>query len=316
MNKTIGLGLLTLALAGCGEDGPTVELMEGFEPPAPEVGQIQIVSPIIEDIAPGADVTLCTYLPAGSGFAETLDVIEALGYQSEIGSHHAVLYMAERERPVETHDCTDDDMVNARFLAGAGGGEAGGTVDRLPEGVAYRVEGDRQLMVQTHWINTTQAPIDGQVAFNLTVEQPTADRQLAQLFTWSRTQIDIPANSTGEARTDCVVEKEMHFYLIGGHAHEHGTHVSMTHTPAGGEPDVFYDHAWESYYTFDPPRVNYTAEGAMVVMPGDTLSIDCQYMNDTDDALLFPTEMCTGFGFFFPGDAQADCTDGQWPEGF
>lgn len=321
MNKTIKLraaiGLLTIALGACsGDDGTTVELMEGFDPPAPAANQVQVVSPIIEDIAPGADVTLCTYLPAGAAFDETLDVIEALGYQSAVGSHHAVLYMAERERPVDTHECTDDDMVNARFLAGAGGGEAGGTVDRLPDGVAYRVEGDRQLMVQTHWINTTLGAIDGQVAFNLTVEAPTADRQLAQLFTWSRTQIEVPANGTGSAHTDCVVQKEMHFYLIGGHAHEHGTHVSLTHTPASGEPNMFYDEPWESYYTFDPPRVNYTADGAMVVMPGDTLSVDCQYDNDTDEDLTFPREMCTGFGFFFPGDAQADCSDGQWPEGF
>lgn len=313
--KTIGLGMLALALGACAaDDGTGVELLEGFDPPAPEPGQIQIISPIIEDMPAGSDLTLCTYLPVGTSFPETLDVIDAVGYQSELGSHHGVLYMAERERPVDTHECTDDDMVNARFLAGAGGGDAGGASAPLPEGVAYRVEAGRQLMVQSHWINTTTSPIDGQVAFNLTVAEPSDDRQLAQLFTWAGTQIDVPAGEAGAASTACVVQQEMHFFLMGGHAHEHGSHVSLSYTPAGGEPEVFYDEPWQAYYAFDPPRIAMTAETAMVVMPGDTLSVDCQYDNTTDDALTFPTEMCAGFGFYFPGDAQLDCTDGNWPE--
>ncbi len=314
MTKTIGLGLLTLALGACAGDDTTVELLDGFEPPAPEAGQVQIVSPIIEDMAPGADLTLCTYLPLGTSFDETTDVIDAVGYQSDLGGHHGVLYMAERERPVDTHECTDDDMVNARFLAGAGGGDAGGASAKLPDGVAYRVDAGRQLMIQSHWINTTQAPIDGQVAFNLTVDEPDEDRQLAQLLTWAGTQIDIPANGSGSAHTDCVVGQEMHFFLVGGHAHEHGSQVSLTYTPAGGEPDMFYDEPWQAYYTFDPPRITMSAEDAMVVMPGDTLSVDCQYENTTGEALGFPTEMCAGFAFYFPGTAQIDCTDGNWPE--
>jgi hypothetical protein len=315
MNLARSTCLLTLGLAACAAEDAGPPLLEGFAPPPPGPGQVQVVSPIIEDIAAGADVTLCTYLPVDQAFDEDLDVVAATGFQSSVGSHHAVLYLATRDRDVGTHECTDDDMLNARYLAGAGGGEAGGEVAYIPDGVGYRVDAGRQLMVQTHWINTSTAAVDGQAAFNLTVQAPSTDTQLAQLFTWTSTDIDVPAGATGAARTDCVVQSEMRFFRLGGHAHEHGSRVWLTHTPAGGAPTVFYDHEWVDYYTFDPPRLDLPVDQALVVQPGDTLSIDCEYDNTTDAALTFPTEMCTGFGFFYPGDRQLDCTDGRWPTG-
>ena len=29
--------------------------------------------------------------------------------------------------------------------------------------------------------------------------------------------------------------------------------------------------------------------------------------------LVFPTEMCVGIGFYFPGRGQINCVDGTWP---
>jgi hypothetical protein len=315
MKSLVGTALVTFGLAACGGGSDAPELLEGFDPPAPGDGEIQVVGPIVHDIAPGADVTLCSYLPVDQAFEETLDIVGATGFQSGVGGHHSVLYMVQAERPLDTHECTDDDMINSRYLAGAGGGDAGGETAFLPEGVAYRAEGGKQLMVQTHWINTQTYAIDGQAAFNLRVQPPSDQVELGNLFTWTSTQIAVDPQSEGSARTDCVVEREMKFYHLGGHAHERGTHVTLTHTPADGTPAVFYDEPWESYYSFDPPRIYLEREEAMVVQPGDTLSIDCTYFNDTDEVLGFPLEMCTGFGFFFPAEAQFDCTDGRWPEG-
>lgn len=291
--------IVLVVLAGCADPAPSDEL--------------HVIGPMVRDIAPGADVTLCSYLPIGEALDRTVDIVGATGEQSQPGGHHAVLYMVQNQRPVDTHPCTDDDMLNARYLASAGGGDAGGEVDFIPEGVAYRAEAGKQLMVQTHWINAANSSIDGNATFTLRVQPPSDEVDLAQLFTWTSTDISVPPQGTGAARTDCVVQQEMTFYHLGGHAHEHGTHVRLTHTAQGGEPRIFYDEEWTAYYSFDPPRIYLDREDAMVVRPGDTLSIDCSYANDTDEELRFPYEMCTGFGFFFPGEAQLDCTDGRWP---
>jgi len=301
-------------LIGCGTDSGQ-ELLAGFSPPAPTAGQIQILSPIVHNIKAGQDITLCSYLPVSEALDQTYDITASTGMQSMVASHHSVLYMVETERPVDTHECNDDDMVNSRYLAGAGGGDAGGVVDKIPEGIAYRVDAHRQLMIQTHWINATDKPVDGQAAYNLTVTPPSDAHQLAQLFTWTSTNITLPAGQTGHTSTSCTVQRDMAFFRLGGHAHEHGTHVSMTWTKAGAADNMFYDEAWQRSYTFAPPTLNYERDQAMVVHAGDTLGISCDYNNDSSSDIIFPLEMCTGFGFYFPGTAQFDCTDGQWPSG-
>ena len=106
----------------------------------------------------------------------------------------------------------------------------------------------------------------------------------------------------------------MSFFQIGGHAHERGTRVTLTHTPSGQTANTFYDEEWTEYYTFDPPRLQYPREEAVQVHAGDTLSIDCEYFNDTGEALTFPLEMCVGFAFYVPAEKQLNCQDGRWPE--
>ncbi len=310
----IAMGAATMVIVvGCGTNGP--ELLKGFDPPAPKQGEIQIVSPIVKGIEPGQDITLCSYLPVSEALSATKDIIGYTALQSTPGGHHSVFYTVQSERPVDTHECNDDDMVNSVYLAGVGGGDAGGMQAKIPDGIAYRIEAKRQLMIQTHWINTTDGVIDGQAAYNLQVTDPSDSHALAQLFTWTSTKISIPANGTATAHTTCPINRDMSFFRLGGHAHEHGTHVSMTWTAAGVD-NKFYDEPWVKSYTFAPPTLDYTKDQAMVVHAGDTLSIDCSYQNDTSNEIIFPLEMCTGFGFYFPGTAQWDCTDGQWPTGF
>lgn len=303
--------------AGCsGDSGP--ELMPGFEPLAPGPGQIQFIGPIVRDVAPGQDITLCSYLPIEQAFDQSYDITAGQGELSKLGGHHAVLSMVQSQRPEGTHVCNDDDMTNSRYLAGVGGGDAGvGPQSTIPEGLAFRVDGHQQLMIQSHWINTTDKKIDGQTSFILSVTPPTDAHAIAQLFTWTSTNINVPDGGVGSTHTTCKLKRDMSFYRMGGHAHEHGTHVKMTLTSAaaGADPvdNVFYDHAWESSYAFDPPMLEWSRDQAFVAHAGDSLSIDCDYANNSGSEIVFPLEMCSGFGFYFPGTVQADCTNGDWP---
>ena len=292
---------------------PPSDLLPGFTPPAPGDGELRILSPIVRGIAPGADVTLCSYLPASASFATTSDIVQASGYTSALGSHHALLALASRDRPVDTHACTDDDMTNSRFLAGVGGGDAGGGAFDIPAGIAFRVDGGRQLLVQTHWINATDHPIDGQVAFVIRVQPPSTSVQPAQLLNWGTSQISIPAGADGSAHGECPVGRDLHVFILGGHAHEWGTHVTLGLRPAAAAPATIYDQAWTPHDTFDPPRTHFDVGAPMDVHAGDVLTADCTYHNSTGATLEFPREMCIGFAFFFPGDAELDCLDGSWP---
>lgn len=298
-----------LVLAGCATNGNKVELIDGFNPPAPGASSIQFIIPPIRNIPPGADETFCTYLDYRAD--KDMDIVDYQGYQSKIAAHHELLYAVDNKEPSGTHICNEDDMINARYLAG--GGEESPPL-QLPEGIVIRLPAHTQIMIQTHWINATDSAVDGQAAFNVHVEDPSPDHITSQLFTVATTQLTLPVGA-GTGHAECTVQRDMSFFLMGGHEHEWGTHVRMTVTPSGGQPTMIYDTPWEASYQFNPPRNSYTKDAPFQMHAGDKLSVDCDYDNTTGATLQFPKEMCVGFGYWFPSGStpEIDCVDGQWP---
>ena len=299
--------VVAVVLAGCASDSSSsVELIKGFDPPKPGPNGIQLVIPPIHDIPAGGDVTYCTYLDYRT--PKDLDITDYKGYQSPLGAHHTILYAVSNSQKANTHICNEDDMINARYLAG-GGAESPPAV--LPPGIVLRMQANAQLMIQTHWINSTDAAIDGQAAFDVNVENADPSHVTANLFTVPGTMFDLKPGD-GEAQVSCTVQQDMNFFLMGGHEHEWGTHVTMWVTPAGGAQQMIYDTPWQASYQFNPPRNQYTKDAPFTMHTGDTLSVDCKYFNDTQSDIVFPREMCVGWGYYFPADKEIDCTDGIW----
>jgi hypothetical protein len=310
---------LALALAACGvpqnaddtatPDGAS-DFLPGFAPSPPAADEVQIVSPIVHDIAPGADILMCSYLDVSAGFAADVDITHVTGFQSQAGAHHAIIYQARAKRPVDTHVCTDDDMANAIPL-GVTGGEAGDAFG-IPDGLALRAAAHTQLFFQTHWINSTDHAIDGQAAFDLRVQPPSASVQTAGLFSIVDTTVALPAGA-GHAGASCPFARDIQFGTLYGHAHEWGTHVRIVYTPAGGADQVLYDHDWNPHDTFAPPSLRYAIDAPFTAHAGDHVRVECDYDNTTGAEIDFPREMCAAAGFYFPGDAQMNCIDGTWP---
>ena len=61
-----GRAVAAALLAGCGGGTSPMpsnsQFIDGFDPPAANAGEMAVVSPIVKDIQPGADITLCSYL--------------------------------------------------------------------------------------------------------------------------------------------------------------------------------------------------------------------------------------------------------------
>ena len=287
--------LAALVMAGCvaGEAGTTA-------PADGETSMLELETPVIEGIEPGADVTYCTYLDVA--IEDDLDIITFLGTQGDFG-HHTILYGVRVEQDAGTHECTEQDMINARYLGAAA----------VPDGIAFRLKRGQQLMIQSHFINASDDTISGQSHFTLEVGAPDASRQLADLFTVVTTDIEIPPGGTGTAHASCPVAHDLQLVALGGHAHEWGTHVSVRHMPAAGGERMLYDHPWSKESIFNPTVAHFTAEEPLFIPAGDTLDVTCEYFNDTDEPLMFPSEMCVAWSFQFPADHEVDCVDGVWP---
>jgi hypothetical protein len=301
--------LFAVLLAGCASDSGDDQFIDGFRPPAPAADEIQIVAPPVRGILPGQDITLCSYIDTTVD-AES-DIINYQGYQSSPGGHHVLLYAVSQKQAPNTHECTEDDMINSRYLAGGG---ADSPPADPPPNVVFRIPAKTQLMVQTHWINATDMPFDGQGAFNLKVSAPSPEHMTAQLITIPSTNLNLPTGH-GTASVECVIQKKVNIFTLGGHEHEWGSHVTITYTPAASAtPNVIYDYGWRPEYQSNPPRNHYTIEQPFVMNVGDKWRIDCQYENNTGAPLSFPTEMCVGWAYGYPMTEQIDCVDGHWPQ--
>lgn len=309
-------GCVLFALAGCGSHdsapaaGDDVTFIEGFHPPALGTNEVRVHAPLVAAIAPGADISWCTYIE--NPFEREVDVVQSRGFQSTFG-HHAILMevAGAEDRLGQSHECTDADMTNARFLAG---GSDAAAQFRIPQGVAFRIKKQSVLMIQTHWINTSNKEAVGQTVFNIGVQEPDGSRQSAQLFAAYTANVKLPPRGPARASTECRIQQDLSFFALGGHAHEWGTHVRLS-VDRAGKNEQLYDHAWEPHYQADPPLQYFDTGAPLVLHAGDTLHVECEYQNTGDEEIRFPREMCVGMGFYFPGNADIQCGDGRWSLG-
>ncbi|MBS2015072.1 MAG: hypothetical protein JST00_19430 [Deltaproteobacteria bacterium] len=290
--------------------GADTALIEGFHPPAPGANDLRMFAPLVQ-VEPGADVTWCDYV--ANPFDREVDVVQSRGYQSKFG-HHAILMEVpgSESRLGQSHECTDADMTNARFLAG---GSDAAAQFKIPEGVGFRIKPGAVLMVQTHWINTTEKRATGQTIFDISAKEPIPSRQTAQLFAAFTTKVSVPPRGSSKAQASCTIEQDMKLFALGGHAHEWGSNVRLRVSRKNQTTETLYDKPWEPTFQADPPLNYYDIAAPLELHTGDVLTVDCDYKNTTDAEIGFPREMCVGIGFYFPGTADIQCGDGFWHQG-
>jgi hypothetical protein len=313
-NRVRWLVVVSAVVAGC-SSAPAQMMMNnpgptrpaGFSPPAAESGEIEFDSPIIPAIAPGTDVTYCSYLD--THVTDETDVVHYRVFESLTG-HHAVLYAARQSRPVDTHVCTEDDMVNSRFLAG-GGAEGVGTIE-IPDGLAFRIPANTQLMMQTHWINATQNPVDGQAVAYITTMPSSPSRQMLDLFNVVKTDFSIPAGMKATASSTCTLKKDLQLFAIAGHAHEYASNVNIQ-LGDGTANNMLWNHDWQPQYSSAPPYLIYGKDQPLALKAGQQITVTCSWNNTSGIDLAFPREMCVSVGFYFPAvTGEIDCVDGNW----
>src|SRR4029078_9961380 len=136
------------------------EFLDGFSPPATQEGELRVIAPTV-DVPGNADLTWCTYVT--HPFGREVDFVASTDFQSKFG-HHAILMevAGAEDRLGQSHQCTDKDMTNARYLAG---GSDAAAQFKIPEGIGFRIGTGSVLMIQTHWINTSKEKVTGQTVF-------------------------------------------------------------------------------------------------------------------------------------------------------
>ncbi len=303
------------AFGGCGGNGMSPApspYIPGFEPMPAAAGYTRFITPPIRGIAPGTDQTWCQWVsPPATG---DQDVLRIVGLQSR-GGHHAVLYATTKKQRIgESHICTEDDMLSLSFLGAIGGEGTAGAITQLPSGLNFRLHQGQALMANVHFINASPQTFDGQAVIDVAFTPPAADHVVADLFANNGDTFTVPPMQQVSFDVSCTVQQDLSFAMVTNHMHGHGISAlsEIIHADGTHEQTV-RDDTWAADQMFNPRYAVYSVQAPKVAKKGETYHTRCTCRNDSDKPLTFPTEMCAGVGFYFPGNGSIACSDGGWP---
>ena len=325
--KRVAMVVLAVLAVGCGKGGESNSdagavdagpaLIPGFDPPPAPAGYTRYVTPVIDNLAPQDGTLWCQWLTDAA--PADINVADVSGYQSKYG-HHIALYATTTTKDVGTsRPCTTADMLSIRFLGAIGGeGTAGVT---LPDHVVLQLKKGEAVMANTHFLNLSDAPIQGQGVIDVKYTTPNAQDTVAGFFNNTATTFNVPVGQVGTFDRTCTLNEDMNFFLFTDHMHFWGTTAQTTVDDGdGGNSMTLADDAtWQSEEQFNPSWNKWPLTTPALLHAGQVMHTRCTWDNTTSSALEFPTEMCVGVGFFLlPGGAQAQdvyCVDGEWSVG-
>jgi hypothetical protein len=299
--------LLACAAEGGGEGGGGEEssgmmedaVDERVEMPADEPGVLNFAGAEFV-VGPGEDVMVCMSLDYEGDEIAYRDAISLQGK----GGHHVILLGAKEPQPAGmVEDCSDGtDMSKYDLLM---------IPQELPAGYGTKLPAGRHMVVQSHYVNTTDKPILVRDVVQLkTIPMQDVQTWAAPIAT-NTIDIAIPAGETVETSFDCEIEQDVQLLMMGGHMHEWGTTFRAEIGPTVDELELLYlVDPWKAEFR-DVPPVTLFLENPKPLARGTIIRTTCTWENTEAEALEFPHEMCSTFGILAGIQDPIECRKGE-----
>jgi len=251
-------------------------------------------------VQPGEETIMCMSIDYEGG---DIAYRNALSFQGK-GGHHVILLGAKEPQPAGTvEECLDGaDMSKYDLLM---------VPQELPVGYGTRLPGGRHMVIQSHYINTTDKPMLVRDVVQLDLIA------MEDVQTWSApiatNTIDlvVPAGETSEVTYDCVLEQDVDLLMLGGHMHEWGTKFQIDIGPSVDELELLYlVDPWQADFRDVPPVTLFLNEPRPLAK-GTILRISCGWENTEPEELIFPFEMCAAFGLVAGVQDPIECRIGE-----
>lgn len=168
----------------------------------------------------------------------------------------------------------------------------------LPSGVAYRLEANQHLIVQLHYLNATDAPLNVRGEVELAeADSNVAWIEAASVFTGTFA-IELRPHQVGRAQVDAIIGfnpapagKQRHVFALSTHTHHLSTRTSIHRIDAAGEYGALL---YESVSWAEPPLTMFVP--VLTLQPSERLRLTCDYLNPSDRVVKFGAkaddEMC------------------------
>jgi len=314
--------ILSLALAACTPDTPDTAEAVAYdvvdlrltEADLPALGEGDAVwwGPD-EVVEPGEDKMFCIF---GTYTGEDAGIHALSTYQNTLG-HHLLLMgttASELDFPDgSVADCSaegDLSMADLEPLVLPTSVQIGG-VDRdlgidLLDGMAVKIDQGQRWVLQAHYLNTGVDPIRVHDPAVLNLMPEAEVETWAAPFVLNSSDFRIPAQESATHSFDCEVPQDLNVLYVTGHMHEWGT---AFRTEQIGLGTVYEQTEWDPEWRDSPPVQAY-APGSYLIPAGSTLRTTCNWFNDTDEDLTFPSEMCDTVTVVYPQLTALIC-DGE-----
>jgi hypothetical protein len=287
--------------------------MAGFDPgPAPDPSQgFQIILPVVNDIRAGESHEYCTW--TDMTLAQDVWINASEGFQTETG-HHVVLYYAATPQPVDTRLCGNEDMAEFKYGMPASAGGSGKIT--LPSNLAVHLPAGAQIVVNHHYLNAGATDVaQAQSAINVYYADPSVPHVTSSAMVILDSALSVPVGSSSYS-VDCTVNDSYEGWDLIPHMHAWGSHITVDHTAVSGTKTRLFDVDWDPDYSYDFQAVATKKDPSAPYMfsKGDTIHVQCDYMNTTNAPMAFGAEMCVFLSFTVDPTNVGNmaCDHGQW----
>jgi len=211
--------------------------------------------------------------------------IDRITVQFAAGSHHVHIYRSDTPEPDGVADCWQGiDWLRWHLVLGVQTEQ----IDwKLPSGLTVPLDAHQQLLVQVHWLNTTDAPIDGKIDISMHTTM-NSDAHVGVMFGINK-QTAMQPHEHKVLRQWCAMPDGAQVLAMMGHYHGLGqaftVNVRAQDAPPGDQIYDALDDQTFRFKLFDP---------AYSLPSGDGLEFECDFFNSRDWPITWSSDTKTG----------------------
>jgi len=296
--------LCGLTILACGsDDGKPSTTPSTQPPPSQTADNIAVHFSLKWHQDPRSEVVQCHYFKTTNAAAEEVSRINLTFPE---GSHHVHIYRSDTPEPDGVKDCTAGiDWNRWSMILGA----QTKPIDwSLPDGVTIPIPAQQQILVQVHWLNTTDQPIDREINVDMTRATHT-EQHLGVAFGVSKDVLMAP-HASHPVGSWVPVPEGSKLVAIMGHFHARGKHYKVD-IRRSGDADGELKYSADDEQTFEFKHYDYA--NPPVFQSGQGLAYECDFENTTDGTLTWgpdtvTQEHCNLAAYYYPAKEKLSNT--------
>lgn len=214
------------------------------------------------------------------------------------GTHHTLLTMGAASKPDGVTSCSAAENGPLEVFASGVG------TDRLmlPPGIALKIAGGTQLLLNLHLYNTGADSLSGLSGERVHAIPASEVKTVAEAILAGPLFFTIPAGQTKVTTGYCTLAHDTTIFAVAPHMHKLGVYEKVTaQSSIKGDVvinDAPYDFNEQSFHLIDP----------VPMAKGDKVKVDCTHNNTTAADVSFgestDTEMCFAGLYQYPATSN------------